>query len=150
MHELTKRIQQDLEDAPSVLRELREQRDRLTEEIKRIERFVNAFGQPTRSRRPSKKVTVKTPVRRRPPAQTHEYRRLVAQAILACDDEEFTLHQIHDALDTKIHVMATTRAFRAMRESQFIGKMGVNDKAQQLWRIVDTEAAEQYITTTEA
>lgn len=145
-HELTNRINQDLADAPDVLRELRADRDRIDEDIKRIERFVKAMTPKT----PPVKKTRNLPRSQKALSdkalsiKTNDAE--IAKAILMWEDDEFTVTDIWQMTVTDINKPTVAQTFRRFRNAGFLGKVGVHGKVQK-WKIIDTERAALFTTS---
>ena len=146
-------IEHAIADAPGVLDDLKHQRARLDADIKRIERLINAMSEPkvkrpktTKKRNRPKGASLK----RAESDAVRQRTRDVAVAILSYPDEEFTAREIWAAIARDdISYGMVAQAFRRMRTTQFIGKMGVV-AGQSMWKIMDAAVAEQYTMIGEA
>lgn len=137
------RLDQILTDAPGVLDDLKRQRDAIDIEVKRVERLVSAMTT-TKAKRKSPRKTAKKTYPRSPTTEVVEFTKSVAQAILTIDLDEFTVDDIAAVVAPGKAKGQTAQAFRRMRSTQFIGKVGLSADHKQLWKILDTAAAESY------
>lgn len=143
--EFRTRLDQVLADAPGVLDDLKRQRDAVDIQIKRVERLVSAMIEPKTKRKSPRKLAKKS-YPRQPTDEVREFTRKVAQAILTIDLDEFTVDDIVAVVAPGEANGRTAQAFRRMRAVEFVGKGGLNADHKQLWRILDTAAAESFTT----